>query len=142
METQKKEIAISKSFIKKTFVYLLYAILFSFLTLLLVQHFGEIFIEKILNLHTFETFGEKIRYNSPLHPHFFYPDLPPIYYAFNPSGYSYNLDDIEYSTKIFKIYIPDLLENCKMKFFILFIVTLTLIYLISNLKNKYSIKLK
>lgn len=136
METQKKEITISKSFISRITNSILNALALSFIILIIVQHFGTISRKYNYHYYSGEIVSSRVAFKSPLAEEW------DLYYPKVISDSNYE-DDIklDYSEKFFKIYTADLINNHKTKFFILSIVIFTLIYLISNLKNKYSIKL-
>ncbi len=136
MENQRKEIEISKSFISRIINRILNALALSFIILIIVQHFGTFSREYNYHYYSGEIVSSMVTFKSPLSEkgNLYHPKV---------ISKSNNDEDVklDYSEKFFKVYAADLIDNHKTKFFILFIVTLILIYSISNLKNKYSIKL-
>ncbi|SFN09668.1 hypothetical protein SAMN05421741_101109 [Paenimyroides ummariense] len=141
METQKKEITINKSSVSRITNSILNAMALSFIILIIVQHFGVISREYNYHYYSGKIVSAKVTFRSPLVDEWnlFYPKMETYYYSENDDNFEIELD---YSEKFFKIYTADLINNHKTKFLILSIVILALIYLISYLKNKYSIKLK
>lgn len=137
MENQKKEIEISKSFVSRIINRILNSLALSFMILIIVQHFGTLSNEYNYHSYTGERLSSIVTFKSPLAEKGF---------LYNPNVISKsNIDEdvkLDYSEKFFKVYTADLIDNHKSKFLILSIIIITLMYLISNFKSKYSVKFK
>lgn len=140
MENTKKEITISKSLLISLGKKVSIAFIFSFLFLLIVQHFGEIdydFTYTFIDGNYFSRVedGIKIFFISPIGKESMYdPSIGKL-------SLDFYINDLEYSTKLFKIYIPDLFLNHKTTWFILTLIILFLMWIWDVISSKYSIKI-